>query len=224
MGEEMKKLLVLFCCLFFTACVHSKPPVARDAPNDNTAVLTLMNSIGDELGDFKRNECKTRDYETRAPGLGYSKRYETSLAPIFIDVYAFNMRIADLPDGIDSDQFASVYSQNLNVIKAFYKDEVHNVREERITYKGIEFKNAKLFISNRNNDDTELKPNRPLTIYNGTTLNVEELKSNLFLTIYNGVILKVRISYSPQKVTENTDKLITAFMEALAADITRMKK
>lgn len=173
------------------------PP--NQASIDNTKVLALINSISDQLGDFKRSG-RLVDYESTHPGLGYSKRYETLRAPLFIDVYAFNMLIENPPDGVDSDLFASIYDKNIKDTKAYYKGNVQDVREDSVTYRGIKFKRAKFFIVPDKHE-------------------IEGLESSLFLTIYNNSILKIRASYVPLRISADGDKLTAAFMKALAADI-----
>ena len=200
----MRKLPVLFGCLFLTACLPSVTVVPRPEPVDNTKVLALINSLSNELGDFK-SKGRLTDYETAHPGLGYSKRYETLRAPLFIDVYAFNMGIGDLPDGVASDLFAAVYKKNLEELKAFYKGGLREVREEWVTFRGIKFKRAKFLIV-------------------GGDHELGGLESSMFLTIYNNSILKIRASRVPLRLAADGDQLTAAFMKALAADMAKVKK
>jgi hypothetical protein len=200
----MRWIPVSAVCLLLCSCMHFGTPRSMRPPNDNTKVLAVMDSIGDELGEFKATG-RIVDYESRQSGLGYSKRFETLRAPVFIDVYAFNMRMADLPDGIDSAAFAKIYSANVDDIKVFYKGGVQDVREENVSFGGVEFKRARFFIV-------------------GDAHETGGLESSLFLAVHRGAIVKVRASYIPLGISKDADKLIDGFMRVLAAGITKSAK
>lgn len=228
----MKKYLVaLFCGLLLSSCaVPEKPQVTASSRKTDPAALhavdaqrkaqaeaqknlfvgnektiALITSVPDTMGGWF-SDGFIMNYEMRAHGLGYSKKYHTPQnKEIYADIFSYHLMQKNLTDGIGSEFLKKAYQASVQEIQStegrIYKG-IQAVEEKDVTVKGGE-------------------KSIPFKKYAFKALRVDgnvEVISTMFITVYKGAVLKIRITYPVAKV-QNGSELVDGFMRALVKEI-----
>jgi len=146
--------------------------------------VTLLSSDGsirniekvfpERIGSLKLVECS--DFEKKTPGLGYGISYRTP--GMSADIYAYDFRMKDIPEGAESEMMKKHFEQ---VAAEIYQIE-----------KAGKYRNVK---------PAGTVEGRKLSgigfLYRGFTLEREgaAMESRIYLTGYKGKFFKIRITY-----------------------------
>ncbi len=153
---------MLIAVMLVSACATSgTAPVSH---HDVTAASALEWRAGDVM-----------DYESRAPGLGKSYRYDSVIG--WIDVYLYTLNRSDWGNGVTAKNFADHFDSTIAEVRAAERQGIYqgvvmvSLGDEEIA--GQTFRHAKLSFMIRD----------------------KRIESHIFLTAVNGSLLKFRMSF-----------------------------
>ncbi|MCL2369397.1 MAG: hypothetical protein FWC83_01855 [Alphaproteobacteria bacterium] len=206
----MKKLFILPTLFLLFGCAGQTPtsvpvvnntlrtemqPVGSFVYNQN--IVAALEQLPDNIAGLQGEEI--RDFEQRAPGLGFSRAYRNRQEYILVNVFVFNGGLSDIQDGIDNDRFRTQHGQTVRDMMAHLGTNWTMRPQETVYYLDMPFiRNTFRHIR-----------------------NLEQRTEMAMMTAHNGAYVRVRITHRTTR--RNSINIIDNFMKELVGYLKEMQ-
>lgn len=190
----MKRKISLPILVVSTVLLLMANPLFADSYRDKPTGLTFPETIGDMQLD------KITDFEKDHPGLGLGIGYHHRALNIYADVYVYNLKMKDIPDGSDN-----------RAVNQQWKQSESDIATQ--TQKGV-YQN--LVLIKERSQLLGSSPGAPTALLTEYTYSQKDIPkvSYLYITGYKKNFVKIRFTYPTVAKTEG-EKSLEAFLDEM---------